>query len=69
MIPTGLLPEYEAVLTRPTVLRMIGIDSAAVLAVLDELAGLCIPVVLDYRWRPSRMMTWSSKPRSAVAPA
>lgn len=48
----GLLLEYEAVLTRPAVLRMIGVDSAAVLSVLDELAGLCVPVALDYRWRP-----------------
>ncbi len=44
---------YEAVLTRPTVLHMIGIDAAAVLAMLDELAGLCVPVALDYRWRPA----------------
>ncbi len=52
LLSTGLLLEYEAVLTRPTVLRMIGIDREAVLALLDELAGLCVPVVLDYRWRP-----------------
>jgi putative PIN family toxin of toxin-antitoxin system len=52
LMSTALLLEYEAVLTRPTVLRMIGIDSAAVVAVLDELAGLCVPVALDYRWRP-----------------
>jgi putative PIN family toxin of toxin-antitoxin system len=52
LMSTGLLLEYEAVLTRPTVLGMIGIDSVAVLAVLDELAGLCVPVALDYRWRP-----------------
>jgi putative PIN family toxin of toxin-antitoxin system len=52
LMSTGLLLEYEAVLTRPAVLRMIGIDTTAVLAVLDELAGLCVPVALDYRWRP-----------------
>jgi predicted nucleic acid-binding protein len=52
LMSTALLLEYEAVLTRPTVLRMIGIDTASVLAVLDELAGLCTPVALDYRWRP-----------------
>ncbi len=52
LMSTGLLLEYEAVLTRPAVLRMIGVDSAAVLSVLDELAGLCVPVALDYRWRP-----------------
>lgn len=53
LMSTSLLLEYEAVLTRPTVLRMIGIDEVAVLAVLDELAGLCSPVALDYRWRPT----------------
>jgi predicted nucleic acid-binding protein len=31
---------------------MIG-DAAAVLTVLDELAGICVPVALDYRWRPA----------------
>ena len=30
---------------------MIGIETAAVCEVLDELAGLCIPVALDFRWR------------------
>jgi predicted nucleic acid-binding protein len=53
LMSTSLLFEYEAVLTRPTVLDMIGIDAAAVRAVLDELAGLCVPVALDYRWRPA----------------
>lgn len=52
LISTDLMLEYEAVLTRPTVLRMIGIDAAAVRTVLDELADLCTPVTLDYRWRP-----------------
>jgi putative PIN family toxin of toxin-antitoxin system len=52
LMSTSLLLEYEAVLTRSEVLDMIGIDSASVLAVLDELAGLCVPVALDYRWRP-----------------
>jgi len=37
---------------RPAVLPMIG-DAAAVLTVLDELAGICVPVALDYRWRPA----------------
>jgi predicted nucleic acid-binding protein len=53
LMSTSLLFEYEAVLTRPTVLHMIGIDAAAVRAVLDELAGLCVPAALDYRWRPA----------------
>jgi putative PIN family toxin of toxin-antitoxin system len=52
LMSTSLLLEYEAVLTHSEVLDMIGIDSAAVMSVLDELTGLCIPVALDYRWRP-----------------
>jgi putative PIN family toxin of toxin-antitoxin system len=52
IISTGLMLEYGAVLTRPAVLGMIGIDGLAVLSVLDELAGLSVPVALDYRWRP-----------------
>lgn len=52
LLSTNLLLEYEAVLTRPAVLAMVGIEAEAVRAVLDELAGVCIPVALDYRWRP-----------------
>jgi putative PIN family toxin of toxin-antitoxin system len=52
LLSTTLLLEYETVLTRPAMLRMIGIDSPAVIAVLDELAGLCVPVAMDFRWRP-----------------
>jgi hypothetical protein len=48
----ALLLEYEVMLTRPTMLRMIGIGRTAVMAVLDQLAGLFVPVALDYRWRP-----------------
>ncbi|HET6235227.1 MAG TPA: putative toxin-antitoxin system toxin component, PIN family [Acetobacteraceae bacterium] len=52
LMSTTLLLEYEAVLTRPTILRMIGIDGPSVIAVLNELAALCVPVAMDYRWRP-----------------
>jgi putative PIN family toxin of toxin-antitoxin system len=52
LMSTTPLLEYEAVLTRPTVLSMIGLDGPAVITVLDELAGLCVPVAMDYRWRP-----------------
>lgn len=52
LLSPGLMLEYEAVLTRPKVLAMIGIDASEVLAVLDELSGICIPVAIDYRWRP-----------------
>lgn len=52
LLSIALMLEYESVLTRPRVLRMIGIEAAEVLAVLDELSGLCVPVAFDYRWRP-----------------
>ena len=51
-LSTGLLLEYETVLTRPEVLKTTGLDAAEVREVLDELAASCIPVVFDYRWRP-----------------
>jgi putative PIN family toxin of toxin-antitoxin system len=53
LLSASLLLEYEAVLTRPSVLEMIGLDTGEVLLVLDELAGLCRPVAFDYRWRPA----------------
>jgi putative PIN family toxin of toxin-antitoxin system len=53
LLSTSLILEYEAVLTRPRVLRMIGIDMAEVLEVLDELASCCVPVAFDFRWRPA----------------
>ncbi len=52
LLSTSLLLEYEAVLTRPAVLAMAGVSAEEVVAVLDELASLCIPVAFDYRWRP-----------------
>ena len=52
LLSTPLLVEYEAVLTRPSVLTMAGVSAEEVATVLDELAGLCIPVAFDYRWRP-----------------
>ena len=52
LLSTPLLIEYEAVLTRPAVLAMAQVSAGEVAAVLDELTGLCVPVALDYRWRP-----------------
>lgn len=52
-LSVGLMFEYEAVLTRPRLLKMTGVSAAEVGEVLDELARLCIPVPLDYRWRPA----------------
>jgi putative PIN family toxin of toxin-antitoxin system len=52
LLSTPLLLEYEAVLTRPAVLARAGVSAEEVLAVLDELAGVCAAVAFDYRWRP-----------------
>jgi predicted nucleic acid-binding protein len=49
LLSTPLLIEYEAVLTRPAVLAMAGVSAEEVVAVLDELMGLCTPVAFDYR--------------------
>jgi putative PIN family toxin of toxin-antitoxin system len=53
LLSATLMVEYEAVLTRPGNLKKFGIGVADVLSVLDEIAGLCVPVAFDYRWRPS----------------
>ena len=52
LLSATLMVEYEAVLTRPGNLKKFGIGVADVLSVLDEIAGLCVPVAFDYRWRP-----------------
>src|SRR3954465_15336612 len=52
LLSATLMVEYEAVLTRPKNLEKFGIGVADILAVLDEIAGLCVPVAFDYRWRP-----------------
>ena len=45
--------EYEDVLIRPEHLAVAGIGERDVRLVLDELAGVCVPVAFDYRWRPT----------------
>ena len=52
LLSASLMLEYESVLTRPSMLASIGVEAEEVLAVLDELAGLCVPVAFDFRWRP-----------------
>jgi putative PIN family toxin of toxin-antitoxin system len=49
---SSLFLEYEAVLTRPSVLAMIGADRLGVLTMLERLAGLIVPVILHFQWRP-----------------
>jgi putative PIN family toxin of toxin-antitoxin system len=53
LLSTSLLTEYEAVMCRPQHLAKAQANEAEVLEILDALAGVCIPVVFDYRWRPS----------------
>lgn len=53
LLSVPLILEYEAVLTRPLHLADAGVEERDVVDVLDEIVGLCIPVVFDYRWRPS----------------
>lgn len=52
LLSATLMVEYEAVLTRPDNLATFDIGIVDVLGVLDEIAGLCVPVAFDYRWRP-----------------
>jgi putative PIN family toxin of toxin-antitoxin system len=52
LLSTPLILEYEAVLTRASVLEMASISAEEVLAVLDEVAGVCVPVAFDFRIRP-----------------
>jgi putative PIN family toxin of toxin-antitoxin system len=52
LLSTPLLIEYEAALTRPAMLAMTGISAEEVAAALDEFVIVCVPVALDYRWRP-----------------
>ncbi len=53
LLSTALLTEYEAVLTRPTHLAKSRASESEVVEILDALAGVCVPVVFDYRWRPT----------------
>jgi len=52
-ISTSLFLEYEAVLLRREHLVAARADERDVLALLDALAAIAVPVALDYRWRPS----------------
>jgi putative PIN family toxin of toxin-antitoxin system len=50
---TSLLLEYESVLLRRQHLIRARASVADVTEILDGLAGICVPVMLDYRWRPT----------------
>src|SRR5271155_635565 len=53
VLSTSLMVEYESVLTRPAVLERAGLSIAEIIALLDAIAGVCIPTEIDFRWRPS----------------
>ena len=47
-----LMIEYEAVLSRPEHLDVIGLDIGGVNEILDAVARVCTPVALQFLWRP-----------------
>jgi putative PIN family toxin of toxin-antitoxin system len=53
LLSTSLLVEYESVLRRPWHLERAKATDADVTEILDALAGICVPVVFDYNWRPT----------------
>jgi putative PIN family toxin of toxin-antitoxin system len=53
LLSTSLLLEYESVLRRPEHLARAQATDAEVMEILDALAGICVPVVFDYGWRPT----------------
>jgi putative PIN family toxin of toxin-antitoxin system len=53
LLSTSLLLEYESVLRRPQHLKRAKATDADVTEILDALAGICVPVVFDYNWRPT----------------
>jgi putative PIN family toxin of toxin-antitoxin system len=53
LLSTSLLVEYESVLRRPQHLERARATDADVIEVLDALAGICVPVVIDFKWRPT----------------
>jgi putative PIN family toxin of toxin-antitoxin system len=53
LLSTSLLVEYESVLLRPQHLVRARASHAEVIEILDSLVGICVPVMLDYRWRPT----------------
>lgn len=53
LLSTPLMVEYEAVLTRPSVLERCGLGVAEIISVLDAICAVAIPVGFDYRWRPA----------------
>jgi putative PIN family toxin of toxin-antitoxin system len=53
LLSVPLVIEYEAVLTRPEQLEVIGATSEEIGAILDALVAVAEPVRLSFRWRPA----------------
>ncbi len=53
LLSTALLVEYEFVLRRPIHLQRARAAESDVTEILDALAGICLPVVSDFIWRPT----------------
>ena len=53
LLTTSLLLEYDAVLRRRQHLDRAGATEGEVEELLDALAGVCVPVVFDFHWRPT----------------
>jgi predicted nucleic acid-binding protein len=53
LLSPPLMIEYESDLTRPNHLARAGLGFSEVMEILDDLARICVPVIFDYRWRPT----------------
>jgi len=53
LLTTSLLMEYDAVLRRPQHLHRASATETDVEEIFDALAGVCVPVVFDFHWRPT----------------
>lgn len=53
LMSTSLLLECESVLRRPGHLQRARASDAGVSEILDALAGVSVPVIFDYNWRPT----------------
>jgi putative PIN family toxin of toxin-antitoxin system len=52
LISVPLILEYEAVLTRPEQLKVIGLTANEVNSILDAIAAIAEPVTFRFLWRP-----------------
>ncbi len=52
LVPVPLVLEYEAVLTRPQLLKDVEITTGEVGAILDAILATAIPVEMWFLWRP-----------------